>query len=71
MKTDEARTLALHNTVQALASEMAEQVPELKSLRLDWPRFCLSKCSGRMSRRDRNATKDGFVLFSILKWALP
>jgi AraC-like DNA-binding protein len=27
MKADEARTLALHNTVQALASEMAEQVP--------------------------------------------
>ena len=27
MKSDEARTLALHNTVRALASEMAEQVP--------------------------------------------
>jgi AraC-like DNA-binding protein len=27
MKADEARTLALHNTVQALASEMAEQAP--------------------------------------------
>ena len=27
MKADQARTLALHNTVQALASEMAEQVP--------------------------------------------
>ena len=27
MKADEARTLALHNTVQALASEMAEQSP--------------------------------------------
>ena len=27
MKADEARTLALHNTVQALASEMSEQVP--------------------------------------------
>jgi hypothetical protein len=28
MKADEARTLALHNTVQALALEMAEQAPE-------------------------------------------
>src|ERR1700733_7054007 len=27
MKADQARTLALHNTVQALASEMAEQAP--------------------------------------------
>jgi AraC-like DNA-binding protein len=27
MKAEEARTLALHNTVQALASEMAEQAP--------------------------------------------
>src|ERR1700728_1896808 len=27
MKADQARTLALHNTMQALASEMAEQVP--------------------------------------------
>jgi AraC-like DNA-binding protein len=27
MKADEARTFALHNTVQALASEMAEQAP--------------------------------------------
>jgi len=27
MKADEARTLALHNTVEALASEMAEQAP--------------------------------------------
>src|ERR1700740_1393027 len=27
IKADQARTLALHNTVQALASEMAEQVP--------------------------------------------
>ena len=27
MKADEARTLALHNTVQALAAEMAEQAP--------------------------------------------
>ncbi|SEG36292.1 transcriptional regulator, AraC family [Bryocella elongata] len=27
MKADEARTIALHNTVQALASEMAEQAP--------------------------------------------
>lgn len=27
MKGDEARTLALHNTVHALASEMAEQAP--------------------------------------------
>ena len=27
IKSDEARTLALHNTVQALASEMAEQAP--------------------------------------------
>jgi AraC-like DNA-binding protein len=27
MKADEVRTLALHNTVQALASEMAEQAP--------------------------------------------
>ena len=27
MKADEARTLALHNTVHALASEMAEQAP--------------------------------------------
>jgi hypothetical protein len=27
MKADEARTLALHNTVQALESEMAEQAP--------------------------------------------
>ena len=27
MKADEARTLALHNTVRALASEMAEQAP--------------------------------------------
>jgi AraC-like DNA-binding protein len=27
IKADEARTLALHNTVQALASEMAEQAP--------------------------------------------
>jgi AraC-like DNA-binding protein len=27
MKSDEARTLAFHNTVQALASEMAEQAP--------------------------------------------
>lgn len=27
MKADEARTLALHNTVQALASEMSEQAP--------------------------------------------
>jgi AraC-like DNA-binding protein len=27
MKADEGRTLALHNTVQALASEMAEQAP--------------------------------------------
>jgi hypothetical protein len=27
MKADQARTLALHNTVQALASEMAEQTP--------------------------------------------
>ena len=27
MKADEARTLALHNTVQALASEMTEQAP--------------------------------------------
>jgi AraC-like DNA-binding protein len=27
MKADEARTLALHSTVQALASEMAEQAP--------------------------------------------
>ena len=27
MKADEARTLALHNTMQALASEMAEQAP--------------------------------------------
>jgi AraC-like DNA-binding protein len=30
MKADEARTLALHNTVQALASEMAEQAPGSK-----------------------------------------
>ena len=35
------------------------------------PRSRISKYSGRISRRDRNATKDGFVLFSILKWALP
>src|SRR3954466_15958722 len=36
MKADEARTLALHNTVQALASEMAEQSPgsEVVSTRL-------------------------------------
>src|SRR5579871_3708831 len=27
VKSDQARTLALHNTVQALASEMAEQAP--------------------------------------------
>jgi len=67
MKTDEARTLALHNTVQALASEMAEQRRDLKLSRLDWPRFYLSKYSGRISRRDPNVTKDGFVRFSILK----
>jgi AraC-like DNA-binding protein len=36
MKADEARTFALHNTVQALASEMAEQSPgsEVVSTRL-------------------------------------
>jgi AraC-like DNA-binding protein len=36
MKADEARTLALHNTVQTLASEMAEQSPgsEVVSTRL-------------------------------------
>ena len=36
LKADEARTLALHNTVQALASEMAEQAPgsEVVSTRL-------------------------------------
>ena len=36
MKTDEARTFALHNTVQALTSEMAEQSPgsEVVSTRL-------------------------------------
>ena len=60
IEADQARTLALHNTMQALASEMAEQ-----------PRFCLSRHSGCISRRDRNAAKDGFVRFLILKWALP
>lgn len=36
MKADQARTLALHNTVQALASEMAEQAPgsEVVAIRL-------------------------------------
>ena len=38
-------------------SESAGSVPQLKRRRI--------------SRRDRNATKDGFVRFSILKWALP
>jgi hypothetical protein len=30
MKADQARALALHDTMQALPSEMAEQVPELE-----------------------------------------
>ena len=67
MKADQARTLALHTTVQALASEMEEQAPGSEVARVGWPRFCLSRHFGRISRRDRNATKDGFVQFSILK----
>ncbi len=72
MKADQARTLALHNTVQALASEMAEQAPgsEVVATRLAEVLF-IQVLRARISRRDRNATKDGFALCSILKWALP
>ena len=68
MKADQAGTVALHITEQALAlaARMAELRRDRKSSRLGSPRFCLSRCFGRISRRDQNATKDGFVLFSTL-----
>jgi hypothetical protein len=70
IKADQAHTLALHNTTQALASEMAEQAPgyEVVATRLAE----VSRHSGHISRREWDgATKDGFVRFSTLKWAPP
>src|SRR5579863_9847022 len=66
MKADHARLLF---TPQCRRSRQKwkNRRRDLKSSRVDWPRFCLSRYSGRISRRDRNATKDGFVQFSILK----
>jgi len=65
MKADQARTLALHNTLQALASEMAEQAPGSGVVATRLAEVLLSRYSGRISRRNQNATKDGFVLSSI------
>ena len=71
MKADEARTLALHNTVQALASEMAEQAPGSGVVATRLAEVLFIQILGRILRRDQNATKDGFVPFAILNWALP
>ena len=62
IKAEHARTLALHVTMQALASEMAEQVPGSEIVANRLAEVWLFKCSGHTSRRDRNVTKDGFVL---------
>lgn len=68
IKADQARTLALQNTMR---QKWQNRRRDLKSSRLGWPRSYLSRYSGRTSRRDRNATQDGFARFSILKWAVP
>ena len=56
MKADEARTLALHNTVQALASEMAEQAPgsEVVATRLAEVLFIQVLRAHIASRPERN-----------------
>jgi hypothetical protein len=71
IKAEQARTLALHDTMRALASEMAEQVPgsEIVANRLAEVLFIQVLRAHIAS--DRNVTKDGFVRSSILKWALP
>jgi hypothetical protein len=69
MKADQARTLALHTTVQALASEMEERAPgsEVVASRLaeNYP-----GTPGAYRVGTETQYKDGFVRFSILKWAL-
>jgi len=56
MKADQARTLALHTTVQALASEMAEQIPgsEIVANRLAEVLFIQVLRGYIASRPDRN-----------------
>ena len=56
MKAEEARTLALHNTVQALASEMAEQAPgsEVVATRLAEVLFIQVLRAHIASRPERN-----------------
>src|SRR6202034_4857045 len=56
MKADEARTLALHNTMQALALEMAEQVPgsEVVATRLAEVLFIQVLRAHIASRPERN-----------------
>jgi hypothetical protein len=71
VKADQARTLALHATMQALASEMAEQAPGSGVVATRLAEVLFIQLLRRISRRDQNATKDGFVPFSILNWALP
>ncbi|MDR3750114.1 MAG: AraC family transcriptional regulator, partial [Terracidiphilus sp.] len=56
LKADQARTLALHNTVQALASEMAEQAPgsEVVATRLAEVLFIQILRAHIASRPERN-----------------
>ncbi len=71
IKGDQKSTLALHNAMQALASEMAEQAPGSEVVASRLAEVLFIQYSGRISRWDRNAARDGFALFSIRKLALP
>ena len=71
MKADQARTLALHTTVQALASEMAEQAPgfEVVATRLAEVLVIQFVRAHIASGPARN--KEWLRRSSILSWALP
>ena len=69
MKADQARTLALHTTVQALASEMAEQAPGSEVVATRLAEVMVIQLLRAHIAAGPDAAKDGFALSSILDWA--
>ncbi len=69
MKADQARTLALHNTVQALASEMAEQAPGSEVVATRLAEVLVIQLLRAYIASGPSAARDGSAQSSILSWA--
>ena len=71
IKSDRVRTFALHNTLQALASEMAQLAPGSGVVATRLAEVLFIQILRAHIASERNATKDGFVLSSTLNWGPP